>query len=116
MFEILIYCWEDIVDLIEENRDTYDYYVNQKQFKSKYDFGVYLNEFSKSHILEPTFFRKIKRYKIEKPYSATYDFNSLAENIWNMPKINIQHLALLSQIIIMPLSNLKSFLKIQAQM
>ena len=27
-FEILLFCWEDIVDLLEENQDTYQWYLN----------------------------------------------------------------------------------------
>jgi len=34
LFEVHIFSWEDIVGLIEENRKTYDYYVNSINFKS----------------------------------------------------------------------------------
>lgn len=34
-FEVHIFSWEDIVDLIEENQDTYNYYVNSINFKSR---------------------------------------------------------------------------------
>lgn len=34
LFEVHIFSWEDIVDLIDENRGTYDYYVNSINFKS----------------------------------------------------------------------------------
>ncbi|MGE3724517.1 MAG: hypothetical protein AB7I41_03135 [Candidatus Sericytochromatia bacterium] len=40
LFSIHLYCWEDIVDLIEENRETYSWYVQQNQFKSQHDFQV----------------------------------------------------------------------------
>lgn len=66
-FEILLYCWEDIADLIEENRDTFNYYVNNKQHKTKYDFSVYLDDFDLEHTIHPKCVRKIKRYKVKEP-------------------------------------------------
>lgn len=33
-FEILLYCWEDIADLIEDNLDTYNYYENKSDSNS----------------------------------------------------------------------------------
>ena len=34
LFEIHLFAWEDIVDLIDENRDTYNYYVNSQSFNT----------------------------------------------------------------------------------
>ena len=34
-FEIHLYSWEDIVDLIDENKETHNWYVNSQNFKSK---------------------------------------------------------------------------------
>jgi len=61
-FEILLYCWEDIADLIEDNQNTFNYYVSNKQHKTKYNFTVYLNDFQTEHIIRPKCIRKIKRY------------------------------------------------------
>ncbi|GAB1367099.1 hypothetical protein MASR1M36_19700 [Candidatus Cloacimonadaceae bacterium] len=36
-FEVHLYSWEDIVDLIEENHYTYQYYVNSINVKDMYD-------------------------------------------------------------------------------
>lgn len=36
-FEVHLYSWEDIVDLIEENRCTFQWYVNSENFKDQYD-------------------------------------------------------------------------------
>jgi hypothetical protein len=63
-FEIILYCWEDIVDLIEENKDTYNWYVNEIRQKSKHDFEVKLfSEYGKD-FLEPKFERFIRRSKL----------------------------------------------------
>jgi len=94
-FEILLFCWEDIVDLIEENRDTFNYYVHENQFRSKHDFEAYLNDFCKEIEIKPKFFRKIRRYRVVKPTKSegfsnieltgnllsSYDFSK-------MPKLN----------------------------
>jgi hypothetical protein len=39
-FEILLYSWEDIVDFIEENRNTYNWYIDNIQFKDKFDVQI----------------------------------------------------------------------------
>lgn len=62
-FEILIYCWEDIADLIEENRETFNYYVNKHQFRDHYGFKVYLNNMQSEIVLLPEFTRKIRRWR-----------------------------------------------------
>jgi hypothetical protein len=75
-FEILLYCWEDIVDLIEENRETFNFYVNQQQYKDNYNFQVYFNNLKNEIIIEPVCLRTIKRYIVKSELAA---FRSLAE-------------------------------------
>lgn len=65
-FEILLYSWEDIVDLIEENRETFNYYVNQQQYKDNHNFKVYFNGFKTEIIIEPTCLRTIRRYRLKR--------------------------------------------------
>lgn len=64
-FEIILYCWEDIADLIEENRNTFNYYVNQNQFKTNFDFKVYFNDFQTEITLKPQFEKTIKKYRLK---------------------------------------------------
>lgn len=64
-FEILLYCWEDIADLIDENRDTFNYYVSNQQHKTKYDFTVQLNEFQSEYVIHPKCVRRIKKYRLK---------------------------------------------------
>jgi hypothetical protein len=35
LFEVHLFSWEDIVDLIDENRQTHDWYLNSENFKTK---------------------------------------------------------------------------------
>ena len=37
LFSIELYCWEDIVDLINENSDTFKWYVTESKFREKYE-------------------------------------------------------------------------------
>jgi hypothetical protein len=39
-FEIHLFAWEDIVDLIDENRKTHDWYINKFGYKTKYDVNI----------------------------------------------------------------------------
>lgn len=66
-FEILLFCWEDISDLIEENLDTYNFWVANKLHKTKFDFEVYLSEFENEFIIRPKCIREIKQYKLKEP-------------------------------------------------
>lgn len=66
-FEILLFCWEDIADLIDENLDTYNFWVANKLHKTKFDFEVYLNEFENELVIKPKCIRKIKRYVLKEP-------------------------------------------------
>jgi hypothetical protein len=89
-FEILLYSWEDIVDLIEENRETFNFYVNQQQFADNFSFKVFLTGFKSEIVIEPTCLRKIRRYKLKKTKTDIYSFDNSqllkqfsAMNKWN---------------------------------
>jgi hypothetical protein len=42
-FEIVYYTREDLVDFIEENRETFQWYVAEQQFRTQHEVGVQLN-------------------------------------------------------------------------
>lgn len=58
LFEVHIYSWEDIVDLINENQETYDYYVRSINFKTNNDVSVTFNNFQSEITIYPKF-RKV---------------------------------------------------------
>ncbi|HRD38015.1 MAG TPA: hypothetical protein PLC65_05240 [Bacteroidia bacterium] len=78
-FSILIYSWQDIADLIEENRETFNWYVNEKQFKSTFDVEVSITTKYEEQILRPTFLKTTHDYiysptsekKLKAPQIAT---------------------------------------------
>lgn len=84
-FEILLFCWEDIADLIDENQDTYNFWVANKQHKTRFEFEVYLNEFKTDFTIRPKCIRTIKRYRLKDfidKNNNTGIANSLNNPLW----------------------------------
>lgn len=54
-FSIALYSWEDIVDLIEENKNTYDWYVKEVKHISNNSLVVKINGCEKNLELNPKF-------------------------------------------------------------
>ncbi|MGX1930194.1 hypothetical protein [Flagellimonas sp. 2504JD4-2] len=85
LFEILLFCWEDIVDLIEENPNTYNWYLNDVGQKGRFDFGVLFNEMQEKLVLKPIFEKKITKYK----FSQKSDYQILKDTMEiDFPKIS----------------------------
>jgi hypothetical protein len=61
-FKILLFCWEDIADFIEENRNTYDWYVKNLMHKTNYDFRVLFNDLPDQLTLFPVLSKYITNY------------------------------------------------------
>ena len=40
LFEVHLACWEDIVDLLKENRQTFQWYINDCQYKDNTDVEI----------------------------------------------------------------------------
>ena len=59
LFEVHLFSWEDIVDLIEENPETYDYYVNSINFKSSHSVAVTFSDDTTELTIVPKFRRRI---------------------------------------------------------
>ena len=61
-FKVDIASWEDIVDLMERYHSTYNWYVNNCQFKDTTDVSVTFNGEGDSTI-HPEFIKEITRYE-----------------------------------------------------
>lgn len=72
-FEIVLFCWEDIVDLIEKNRNIYQYYVNNIQFKDRFDFEIFLEEGTMQKSIYPKFYRKLRKYYLKEGDLSLYN-------------------------------------------
>jgi hypothetical protein len=81
-FEILLFCWEDIADLIDENQDTYNFWVANKLHKIKFDIEVYLNDFQPQHTIRPKCVRTIKKYRVKELMTEKID-NIIASSVMN---------------------------------
>jgi hypothetical protein len=61
-FEVHLYCWESIVDLIDENKLTHDWYVKSQKYKVNKNVSVTFQDESTEMICTPKFTRKIHNY------------------------------------------------------
>lgn len=64
LFEILLFCWEDIVDLIEENQNVLNWYQNGIGLRTKFELSVLFNDFQEKLVLRPKIEKKIQRFKL----------------------------------------------------
>lgn len=87
-FEILLFDWEDIADLIEENSDTYNWFLNGISQKGKFDFRVSFNNLSENLILKPVFEKEILRYKLTNKTDLEIMLNGLKNSF--PPTISIK--------------------------
>lgn len=60
IFEVHLYSWEDIVDLIFENKTTYDYYLNSQTFKKSQSVNVTFKNGETEMTVNPKFLQKIR--------------------------------------------------------
>lgn len=62
-FEIDIFAWEDIVDLIEAHRNTYNWFLNNYSYKDVSDVEVFIGG-EKEYTIFPEYFRIRKQYTL----------------------------------------------------
>lgn len=75
LFSIELCAWEDIADLIEDNRDTFNFYMKGVDHKTKYDVSILFQNDSNSIELHPKFEKYITII------DSTYD-PSVVKNIF----------------------------------
>jgi hypothetical protein len=63
LFKIEIFSWEDIVDLIDENKTTYDYYVNSNNYKNQQSVSVTFQDGSTEITCKPYFKQNVTIYR-----------------------------------------------------
>lgn len=63
LFEIHLFCWETIVDLIDENKQTHDYYVKSHGFKTNKSVKITFHDNKDELIIKPKFRRTNIDYK-----------------------------------------------------
>lgn len=80
-FEIYLSSWEDIVDLHEERRDTYNWYINNCHYKDSTDVMVTI-EGETEYTIHPQYFRTMKKYEYCPPsrlsmHIPSFDFSHI---------------------------------------
>lgn len=63
LFEVHLYSWEDIVDLIDENKQTHDYYVRSINFKTEHEVLFTFENNENELTIEVPFRKLITHYK-----------------------------------------------------
>lgn len=76
LFEVHIFSWEDIVELIDENKSTHDWYLSNQKFKLNKSVTVCFQNNASEILLSPRFIKNISRY-IEKAKYATMPVNNV---------------------------------------
>jgi len=87
-FGILLYCWEDLADLIEENRIVFNWYINGQQFKESHKVWVGFEGQKEEFTFNMPVVNHIKKYLYVEPNPY---FNS---NLIVSPKFSIFDAAL----------------------
>lgn len=76
-FEIILYCWEDITDLLEEHPNVLTWYLNEIGQKGKYDFNISFNNLEETLVLNPIFEKELTRYRLTDKLDSELLFDSL---------------------------------------
>ena len=95
-FKIDIFSWEDIVDLLEQNRQTYNWYVNNCQFKDNTDVSVTFDGEEVTEI-HPEYIKNITHYKLKVPKPSNLLLDEIMKQ-YDMSSIYKQYQKLYPQI------------------
>lgn len=80
-FEIYLSSWEDIVSLLEERRETFNWYINNCQYKDSTDVAVTING-ETEYTIHPQYYQTTKKYEYSPPsrlsiYPTPINFNPI---------------------------------------
>ena len=65
LFEVHLFCWESIVDLIDENKKTHNWYVNSNNYKVEQGVEFTFNDSSTAMLGLVPFYQKVTTYKLK---------------------------------------------------
>ena len=84
LFEVHLACWEDIVDLLKENRQTFQWYINDCQYKDNTDVEITFAGDTEITI-HPQYIKEITEYH-NTPKKDNIEINGW-NNLFPMPKL-----------------------------
>jgi len=77
LFEVHLYSWEDIVDLIDENKATHDWYLKSQNFKTNQSCRLTFHDNTEEITIKVPFQKNITEYK-QKIISVNSGLNSFS--------------------------------------
>lgn len=77
LFHVDIFSWEDIVDLLERYRSTYNWYINNCQFKESTRVSVLFSDDTERVTIRPEYVRTTRRYQLREPAPCYTVFDAL---------------------------------------
>ena len=76
LFHVDVFSWEDIVDLLEQERTVYNWYLNNCQFKEATDVKVVFQNGSEESTISPLYLRTIKKYRYKEPINNPFGLDN----------------------------------------
>lgn len=77
LFEIHLFCWETIVDLIDSNRQIHEWYVKNQNYKTRKSISFTFDDGSTEITANPKFYRNVINFINKGTYNAFNKANSL---------------------------------------
>lgn len=91
LFEVHLYSWEDIVDIIDENRITHDWYLKSQNFKTTLSCKLTFHDNSEKITIKVPFQRTITEYK-QRIIPANQGYNSIFLQQQRLqPLVSVKH-------------------------
>ena len=85
LFKIELYCWGDIENLLRQNPDVLDWYLDKTGYMQRNEIEVSFNDEKHSVVVVPTYLRKVKRYV---PTEKSLD--EIVRDWFNKPPLEIE--------------------------
>lgn len=90
LFEIHIFSWEDIVELIDENKATHDWYIKNQKFKSNKSIAISFGDGTNEITISPEFKKTITHYRDKAVFDKFQDSLSAKNPIISM-QVPMEH-------------------------
>lgn len=74
LFEVHLFSWEDIVELIDENKQTYDFYVKNINFRTEYDTKFVFNNNENELAGHVIFQKRVTSYSLKTAHDIFYEY------------------------------------------
>jgi len=85
LFEVHLFSWEDIVDLIDENKRTHDWYLNLTKFNRKSDVQICFENDQVELTESVPFYEQITYYQLGSSPTSIFDYTTYKSPIIKSP-------------------------------